>query len=171
MSGNGIARLFLTIVSAFAEFERDRIGERIRATKRAQKARGEYLGGKAPFGFTYDADRKLVPVAEQQKALRRIRTLHDEGLSPYKISADLATHDAGLTVPGDFSSTPPAAAAEEHRRREIEERRLRLMAEAAAERAADIAAALACRCPVPSALAGPVSRATARAAGRRNRMM
>ena len=39
VSGNGIARLFLTIVSAFAEFERDRIGERIRATKRAQKAR------------------------------------------------------------------------------------------------------------------------------------
>jgi hypothetical protein len=28
VSGNGIARLFLTIVSAFAEFERDRIGER-----------------------------------------------------------------------------------------------------------------------------------------------
>jgi DNA invertase Pin-like site-specific DNA recombinase len=45
VSGNGIARLFLTIVSAFAEFERDRIGERIRATKRAQRARGEYLGG------------------------------------------------------------------------------------------------------------------------------
>src|SRR4029077_18727671 len=77
VSGNGIARLFLTIVSAFGEFGRGRIGGRTRATKRAQKARGEYLGGKAPFGFTYDADRKLVPVAEQQKALRRIRTLHD----------------------------------------------------------------------------------------------
>ena len=67
VSGNGIARLFLTIVSAFAEFERDRIGERIRATKRAQKARGEYLGGKAPFGFTYDADRKLVPVPSRRR--------------------------------------------------------------------------------------------------------
>jgi hypothetical protein len=33
VSGNGIARLFLTIVSAFAEFERDRLGERIRATR------------------------------------------------------------------------------------------------------------------------------------------
>ena len=56
VSGNGIARLFLTIVAAFAEFERDRIGERIRATKQAQKARGEYLGGRPPFGFVYDAD-------------------------------------------------------------------------------------------------------------------
>jgi DNA invertase Pin-like site-specific DNA recombinase len=70
VSGNGIARLFLTIVAAFAEFERDRIGERIRATKRAQKARGEYLGGKAPFGFTYDASRNLVPIPEQQRAIR-----------------------------------------------------------------------------------------------------
>ena len=43
VSGNGIARLFLTIVSAFAEFERDRIGERIRATKRAQKAEQRVL--------------------------------------------------------------------------------------------------------------------------------
>jgi putative DNA-invertase from lambdoid prophage Rac len=97
VSGNGIARLFLTIVSAFAEFERDRIGERIRATKRAQKARGEYLGGKAPFGYSYDAERKLIPVPEQQRALRRIRTLHPEGLSPYKISDDLKARGTPLS--------------------------------------------------------------------------
>ena len=84
-------------VSAFAEFERDRIGERIRATKRAQKARGEYLGGPPPFGFAYDTDRRLVPVPDQQKALRRIRTLHAEGLSPYKISADLALRGVKLS--------------------------------------------------------------------------
>lgn len=92
VSGNGIARLFLTIVSAFAEFERDRIGERIRATKRAQKARGEYLGGKPPFGFAYDADHNLVEVPKQQRAIRRIRKLRAEGLSSHKISSDLAKH-------------------------------------------------------------------------------
>src|SRR4051794_40080802 len=97
VSGNGIARLFLTIVSAFAEFERDRIGERIRATKRAQKARGEYLGGKAPFGFTYDTDRRLVPVPEQQRELRRIRKLAAEGLSPYRIADDLASRGVKLS--------------------------------------------------------------------------
>ena len=97
VSGNGIARLFLTIVSAFAEFERDRIGERIRATKRAQKARGEYLGGRPPFGFSYDAEHKLVPVPEQQAALRRIRKLAAEGLSPYKIADDLASRDVKLS--------------------------------------------------------------------------
>jgi hypothetical protein len=31
-----------------------------------------------------------VPVPEQQKALKRIRGLHGKGLSPRRISADLA---------------------------------------------------------------------------------
>jgi putative DNA-invertase from lambdoid prophage Rac len=97
VSGNGIARLFLTIVSAFAEFERDRIGERIRQTKRQQKARGEYLGGPPPFGYAHDAERRLVPVPEQQKAIRRIQKLAAEGLSPYKISDDLKASGVKLS--------------------------------------------------------------------------
>jgi DNA invertase Pin-like site-specific DNA recombinase len=97
VSGNGIARLFLTIVSAFAEFERDRIGERIRATKKAQRARGEYLGGKPPFGFSYDAGHKLIPVPAQQAALLRIHKLHAEGLSPYRISNDLKENGTPLS--------------------------------------------------------------------------
>ena len=112
VSGNGIARLFLTIVSAFAEFERDRIGERIRATKRAQKARGEYLGGKAPFGWSYDAGRQLVPVPEQQRELRRIRKLAADGFSPYKISDDLASRGVKLshvTVRKIIAGRPGAA--------------------------------------------------------------
>ena len=96
VSGNGIARLFLTIVSAFAEFERDRIGERIRATKRAQKARGEFLGGTAPFGWRYDEARQLVPVPEQQRALRQMRKLRAEGQSLRTISAKLA--EQGVTL-------------------------------------------------------------------------
>jgi hypothetical protein len=43
-------------------------GQRIKATKDAQKKRGEYRGGVPPFGFTYDDDRrKLVPIPSQQK--------------------------------------------------------------------------------------------------------
>ena len=64
---------------------------RMKATKEAQKRRGEYRGGAAPFGFTYDDDRrKLVPRPAQQKALRRIRKLHAEGMASRAISADLA---------------------------------------------------------------------------------
>jgi putative DNA-invertase from lambdoid prophage Rac len=97
VSGNGIARLFLTIVSAFAEFERDRIGERIRATKRAQKARGEYLGGPPPFGWRYDADRMLVEIPKQQKALKRIHALRAKGMSLRKIADALAAEGHKLS--------------------------------------------------------------------------
>jgi hypothetical protein len=37
-----------------------------------------------------------MPVPEQQRELRRIRKLHAEGLSPYKISADLASRGVKL---------------------------------------------------------------------------
>jgi putative DNA-invertase from lambdoid prophage Rac len=80
VSGNGIARLFLTIVSAFAEFERDRIGERIRATKRAQKARGEYSGGQIAFGWERDGDR-LVEVPELQAAIKKMKRMRAQGKS------------------------------------------------------------------------------------------
>jgi putative DNA-invertase from lambdoid prophage Rac len=97
VSGNGIARLFLTIVSAFAEFERDRIGERIRQTKRAQKSRREYLGGKPPFGYVKSPDgRSLIEVPEQQAAIRTIHKLRAEGFSAHRISAGLK--EVGITI-------------------------------------------------------------------------
>jgi DNA invertase Pin-like site-specific DNA recombinase len=89
VSGNGIARLFLTIVSAFAEFERDRIGERIRAAKRAQRANSEYSGGAMTFGYRRDGDR-LVPDPAQQRAIKRAKLLHAQGLSLRAIRDDLA---------------------------------------------------------------------------------
>ena len=97
VTGNGKSKMFLSMLGAFAEFERDRISERIRETKQAQKARGEYLGGKAPFGWIYDDARKLVAVPEQQAVLRRIRKLAADGLSPYRISANLATRGVKLS--------------------------------------------------------------------------
>ena len=97
VSGNGIARLFLTIVSAFAEFERDRIGERIRASKHRQKANNEFSGGSVPFGFTIGANRQLVPVKEQQAAIKRIHALHAKGHSLRAISADLAKRGTKLS--------------------------------------------------------------------------
>jgi putative DNA-invertase from lambdoid prophage Rac len=51
VSGDGIAKLVLTILAAIAEFERERIGERIRDAKRHQKRTGQYLGGARPFGW------------------------------------------------------------------------------------------------------------------------
>ena len=51
VTGNGKSKLFLSMLGAFAEFERDRISARIRESKQRQKANGEYLGGPPPFGY------------------------------------------------------------------------------------------------------------------------
>lgn len=51
VSGNGLAKMFLTVAAAFAEAERDRIRERVVQVKRDQAARGRFLGGVVPFGF------------------------------------------------------------------------------------------------------------------------
>lgn len=97
VSGNGISKLFLTIASAFAEFESARIGERIRATKHQQKGRHEYLGGIVPFGFALSPNgRTLIEVPEQQDAIRRIHRLRAKGLSSHKIAADL--HERGIKL-------------------------------------------------------------------------
>jgi putative DNA-invertase from lambdoid prophage Rac len=97
VTGNGQSKLFLSMLGAFAEFERARISERIKATKQRQKARGEFSGGVAPYGWTYDDNHKLVQNREQQAVIRRVRKMADEGKSPYVISADMAERGVKLS--------------------------------------------------------------------------
>ena len=70
IAGNGLSKLFLTIASAFAEAERDRIRERITQVKRDQKDRNRYLGGKVPFGWRVGEDGQLVEEPLEQEAIR-----------------------------------------------------------------------------------------------------
>ena len=87
IAGNGISKLFLTIAAAFAEAERDRIRERIGQVKADQKARGRYLGGKAPFGFRRGDDGKLCPHEAEQGAIREMVALRAQGRTLRAISA------------------------------------------------------------------------------------
>jgi putative DNA-invertase from lambdoid prophage Rac len=72
--GNGISKLVFTILSAVAENERDRIRERIRDVKRHLASQGVYGGGKRPFGWDV-VDAKLVPNANEQTALKRMKQM------------------------------------------------------------------------------------------------
>jgi putative DNA-invertase from lambdoid prophage Rac len=98
VSGNGISRLVLTILAAVAEEERDRIRERITGVKRDQHARGRYLGGKPPFGYSVGADGALQAVPEQQEAIARARTMRHEGVSFRAIRAALAEEGHALSL-------------------------------------------------------------------------
>lgn len=77
ITGNGMAKAFLTIAAAFAELERDQTRERVTTVKRDQKARGRYLGGKVPFGYRLEAG-ELVPEPSEQVVVATIRRLAGE---------------------------------------------------------------------------------------------
>ena len=78
-TGNGVSKLVFTILSAVAEAERDRTRERIAEVKRDQRQRGRYLGGTPPFGWRVGEAGELVPVPEQQAAIKRMRRAEGSG--------------------------------------------------------------------------------------------
>jgi DNA invertase Pin-like site-specific DNA recombinase len=91
ITGNGMAKAFLTIAAAFAELERDQTRERIVGVKRDQRERGRYLGGRVPFGFEKveaveagKAVTMLVPVEADQKIIAEIRALRKAKGPPFK---------------------------------------------------------------------------------------
>ena len=74
VTGNGVGAIVLTISSAFATFERERIATRIREVKQLKKAQGKFTGGKRAFGYdivegikTPKADEQAVIWAMQDK--------------------------------------------------------------------------------------------------------
>jgi putative DNA-invertase from lambdoid prophage Rac len=87
----------MKIAAAFAEFERDRLRERIRDVKQDQRQRGLHLGGHRPFGYRVDADRRLVPDQKEQLAIGRIRELRQTGLSLRQITRTVHD-DFGVSV-------------------------------------------------------------------------
>lgn len=87
VTNNGISKLVFTILSAVAESERDRIKERVAVVKADQKARGQYLGGRVPYGFTVGAT-GLERDESQQSTLETMRALRATGKSLRAIQAE-----------------------------------------------------------------------------------
>lgn len=83
-------KMFLTLLSGFAEFERNIGGERTSAVLQVKKARGEFTGGAAaPYGFVQNKRGKLEPIPSEQETIKRVIALDAEGLSLRGVSAKL----------------------------------------------------------------------------------
>lgn len=91
VTGNGIAKLVFTILSAVAESERDRIRERVSTVKQDQKARGRYLGGVVPFGYRAIPEgikgARLEPIPDQLAAIETMASMRASGAS-YRVISD-----------------------------------------------------------------------------------
>ncbi len=68
---NSMGRLTLNVLLSFAQFEREVTAERIRDKIAASRARGMWMGGALPLGYTV-IDKKLVPVPEEAEKVRQI---------------------------------------------------------------------------------------------------
>jgi putative DNA-invertase from lambdoid prophage Rac len=51
VSDNGVGKLFFSILAAVADFERERIAERVTLGRASKKARNGHIGGDAPYGY------------------------------------------------------------------------------------------------------------------------
>lgn len=88
---NGTAKLFFSMLAAFAEFERNRICERMRDGKKGKRAQGGHVGGSAPYGFRAMGKGRgaiLVPHESEQSVVALIRSL-SETKGSRKIAAEL----------------------------------------------------------------------------------
>lgn len=80
---NVTAKLFFTITSAFADFERERIRERMAEGRAAKLANGGHVGGEAPYGYRIvgsGRDARLEEVEEEQAILTKMRDLRTRAI-------------------------------------------------------------------------------------------
>lgn len=78
VNSNGVAKMFFSILSVVAEFERDRIAERMNDGRQARKAQGMRISGHAPYGFRFEGEKpntRLVPVEAEIEVLREAKAL------------------------------------------------------------------------------------------------
>ena len=89
---NGSAKLFFTMLAAFAEFERNRIAERVKDGRDAKAKRGGFIGGSAPYGFRAvgaGRDACLEVDEAEQAVITQAKSLDALGLPLRKIAAML----------------------------------------------------------------------------------
>ena len=84
---SAMGRFFLTITAAFAQMERDMIGERTSEALRYKLAQGEHVG-RTPFGFRIDGKR-LAEIHEQAHVIEAILAWRESGMSLRAIAAEL----------------------------------------------------------------------------------
>ena len=89
---NGAAKMFFGMLALVAEFERERIHERMQDGRKGKKLRNGHIGGEAPYGFKVvgkKRESRLEPVAAEQAVVREVQQLAGQKMSSWKITKQL----------------------------------------------------------------------------------
>ncbi|MGJ8690010.1 MAG: recombinase family protein [Gammaproteobacteria bacterium] len=87
----------ITAAKLFAGLERRRSVERIKNVKKNERSKGRYLGGSRPFGFMIHSNGRLIENPMEQKVLKRILQLRDQGKSLRAIADEVTTPVAPIS--------------------------------------------------------------------------
>jgi DNA invertase Pin-like site-specific DNA recombinase len=95
VTGNGVGKLFFSILAVMAEFERDRIRERTEEGRRAKRARRGFMGGVVPIGFKVIGKGREAQLEEddsEQQMLARVKQMLKDGHKPSRIGRYLTKY-------------------------------------------------------------------------------
>ncbi len=95
VTGNGVGKLFFSILAVMAEFERDRIRERTEEGRRGKRARRGFMGGGVPIGFSVvgkGRDAQLEENASEQGMIAWVKQAAKNGHKPGRIARYLSAH-------------------------------------------------------------------------------
>jgi len=88
-TASAMGRLLITLMSGFAELERNMIGERTAAALQHKK-RNRLAYSPTPYGYQR-IDNRLVPDPDEQAVIDRIMQMHEDGNSLRAIASELNT--------------------------------------------------------------------------------
>jgi DNA invertase Pin-like site-specific DNA recombinase len=95
VTGNGVGKLFFSILAVMAEFERDRIRERTEEGRRGKRARRGFMGGGVPIGFKVQGKGREAQLEEderEQAAIAWAKQAFKDGHQPGRIGRYLTKY-------------------------------------------------------------------------------
>jgi DNA invertase Pin-like site-specific DNA recombinase len=82
---------FEKLAQGFSALEKRKSAERIKGVKQRQRKQGRYLGGSRPFGFMIHENGRLIENPMEQRVLKKIVWLKQQGKSLRAISSEVST--------------------------------------------------------------------------------
>ncbi len=83
-------RLVLNVLASVSQWEREAIAERTSTAMQHMRDRGEYTGGRVPYGWALVDGGRLAEVADEQATIARAREFAAEGQSLREVATALA---------------------------------------------------------------------------------